>query len=156
MPEQTSIEGSPNTAVHAPIVLFDGVCNLCNSSINWIIDRDPRARLRFAALQSAATQRLRQDYELPAELSTVCLIHKGRVHTRTSAALRIAAMLKAPWPLLSIFLIVPKFLRDPFYNLVAHYRYRWFGKQEACRMPTPELQARFLPGANELVEEAKV
>jgi len=133
------------TADEHPLVLFDGVCNLCNASINFMIDRDPRSRLRFAPLQSELGQSLLREHGLPpAELDSMVLLSEGKVYRKSSAALRIAQRLKWPWPLLSGFLIVPRLLRDPFYNLVARNRYRWFGRQESCRVPTPELRERFL------------
>jgi predicted DCC family thiol-disulfide oxidoreductase YuxK len=134
------------TASSEGIILFDGVCNLCNASINFILDRDPRACFRFAALQSPAGQRLLRQHNLSTgELQSLVLIESGRAFTRSTAALRIARRLTFPWNLLYAFIALPRFLRDPLYNLIARHRYRWFGKREACRMPTPDLADRFLP-----------
>ena len=130
-----------------PVILFDGVCNLCNHSVNFIIDRDPQARFRFAALQSPAAQALLAARGLPppaAEPESILLLAGDKVHQRSGAALRIARGLRGAWPLLSAFLLVPAPLRDWVYRWIARNRYRWFGKSDTCRMPTPELKARFL------------
>ncbi len=129
----------------APVVLFDGVCNLCNSSVQFIIARDPSARLRFATLSSPAAQRLIEQSDARAPLpDSIVLMDQGRAYTRSTAALRIARRLRFPWPLLYAFIIVPRPLRDLIYDFIARHRYRWFGKRDACMMPTPELRARFL------------
>lgn len=129
----------------APIILFDGVCNLCNSSVSFIIRHDPRGRFRFAALQSPVGQTLLALHGLPTEtLNSIVLVEAGRAFTKSTAALRIARHLSAPYPLAFIFILVPPFLRNLCYDFIARNRYRWFGKQEACMMPTPELKARFL------------
>ena len=128
-----------------PVVLFDGVCNLCNDSVKFIIRRDPRARFRFAALQSEAGQRLLKPLgEKALRNDSVVLVTGGRFYTRTSASLRIALKLTWPWPMMGIFLIVPPFLRDPVYDFIGRNRYKWFGRMEACMIPTPELKERVL------------
>jgi predicted DCC family thiol-disulfide oxidoreductase YuxK len=127
------------------IVLFDGVCNFCNRSVNFIIDRDPRRRFRFAPLQSDTGKELLRRFDLPAEmLSTMVLIEGDRCYTKSSAGLRIARRLRWPWSLAAAFLIVPPPLRNVVYDFIARHRYRWFGKSESCRVPTPELRERFL------------
>ncbi len=125
-----------------PVILFDGVCNLCNASVKWIIARDPHALFRFAALQSPEGSRLLAGYG-PLPDSVVLVDGKG-VHTQSTAALRIASKLGFPWSLAVVGLAVPRFVRDFFYKLIARHRYRWFGRQESCLLPTPELRARFL------------
>jgi predicted DCC family thiol-disulfide oxidoreductase YuxK len=126
-------------------VLFDAVCNLCNGSVLFVIDRDPSRHFRFAALQSEAGARLlREHAHGGADLSSVVLVEDGRLYTRSTAALRIARRLAWPWRLLSALIVVPRPLRDAVYDLVARNRYRWFGRGEACRIPTPELRGRFL------------
>lgn len=130
-----------------PVVLFDGVCNLCNGFVNYLIDRDPDAVLRFAALQSeVARERLAALGELPPapEPQSVLLIEDGRVYHRSTAALRVLGHLRSPVRFLKVLLIVPVPVRDVVYRFVARHRYRWFGRTEACRMPTPELKKRFL------------
>ena len=127
------------------IVLFDGVCNFCNSSVNFIIRNDPRHRFKFAPLQSEAAQELLGKYGLnPTDLDSVVLIEKGQAFTRSTAALRIAKHLNGGWAWFSVFLVVPTSIRDFFYKLFAKNRYKLFGKTEACMMPTPELRIRFL------------
>ena len=128
-----------------PVLLFDGICNLCNGWVQFVIRHDPAGKFRFAALQSAKGQQLLKQYGLPHEhFTTLVLIENGQVYTRSSAALRIAKQLSGAWPMLYGFAVVPAFLRDGVYNLVAGNRYAWFGKQESCMLPTPELKARFL------------
>ena len=127
------------------VVLFDGVCNLCNASVRFIIARDPSARFRFAPLQSATARALFAGTggRSPLPDSFVLLEH-GRLYVRSTAALRVARRLRFPWPLLYIFIAVPRPLRDVLYDFIARHRYRWFGSREACMVPTPELRARFL------------
>jgi predicted DCC family thiol-disulfide oxidoreductase YuxK len=128
-----------------PVILFDGVCNLCNASVLFIIDRDPRGRFAFAPLQSDYAAALLREHGWQGDaLTTVLLIEDGRVYDRSSAALRIARGLSGLWPLFSVFRIVPRPLRDLAYDWLARHRYRWFGRTESCRVPTPELRSRFL------------
>ena len=145
-----SVSPSPAAALPQPahpVILFDGVCNLCSSSVRFIIARDPAARFRFASLQSEAGQALLGGHGLDTgALSSVVLVEDGRVHTRSDAALRIAWRLSGPWPLAGVFRAVPRGVRDGVYDWIARNRYRWFGKTEACWLPTPELRARFLEG----------
>ncbi|MCP3144726.1 thiol-disulfide oxidoreductase DCC family protein [Pyxidicoccus xibeiensis] len=128
------------------VVLFDGVCNLCNGAVNFIIDRDPTARFRFAALQSAQAATLLAPLgRVPeAEPNSFILVEGGRVYERSTAALRVARKLPGAWKLFYAFVVIPTPIRDAVYKLIARNRYRWFGKADACRMPTPELRARFL------------
>jgi predicted DCC family thiol-disulfide oxidoreductase YuxK len=131
-----------------PIVLFDGVCNLCNAAVQWIIARDPKAIHRFASLQSIAGQQALRDASAPAELpDSIVLIDSAGVHTRSTAALRIARQLAFPWPLAAAGLALPRALRDPVYDFIARRRYAWFGRQPTCTLPTPALRARFLDEA---------
>jgi len=129
-----------------PVLLFDGVCNLCNGAVAFVIRRDPRARLRFAPLQSPAADALLASLGVARDRlpDSFVLVEDGRVHVRSTAALRVARRLRFPWPLLAVNLLVPRWLRDPVYDLVARNRYRWFGRREACMVPTAELRARFL------------
>jgi predicted DCC family thiol-disulfide oxidoreductase YuxK len=132
-----------------PIVLFDGDCNLCNASVQWILRRDRRARFRFGSLQSKAGRAALAAHGLPeAQIDSLVLLDGGRAFLRTDAALRIAIGLGLPWSLCAPMLLVPSFLRDLSYRLVARNRYRWFGRRETCMVPRPELRARFLD-ANE-------
>ena len=126
----------------SPVILFDGVCNLCNGFVQFVIARDPAARFRFAALQSASARRLLDG--LGAVPDSVVLVDGGHVYTRSSAALRIARRLPFPWSLARALIVVPRPLRDWLYDRVARHRYRWFGRKDVCMMPTPDLRARFL------------
>lgn len=128
-----------------PILLFDGVCNLCNGAVRFIIERDPAGIFRFASLQSeAAKQLLGQFPEAPRDISTIVLIEHNRLYTKSDAALRAARHLPGAWPALYGFIIIPPAIRNIIYDWIARNRYRWFGKQDQCMMPTPELKGRFL------------
>lgn len=127
------------------IVLFDGVCHLCNGSVNFIIKHDPDSRFRFAPIQTPIGEELMRRHHLSTEtMDTVVLIEGGKAYTRSTAALRIARRLSGLWPAAYIFVVVPRLIRDAVYKVVARNRYRWFGKSESCMMPTPEVRARFL------------
>ena len=127
------------------IVLFDGVCNFCNDSVNFTISRDPKGYFKFAALQSEEGQALLKQHQLPLEtLDTLVLVEDGKAYTYSSAPLRIARKLSGLWPMLFIFIIVPSFIRHAVYKFIARNRYKWFGKKDACMMPTPEIRSRFL------------
>ena len=142
MPDRSPLLPDAESARH-PVVLFDGVCNLCNASVGFLIDRDPDAVFRFAPLQSDIGRALVADCDLEGEDSIV-LVEDGQCYLRSDAALRIAGRMRGAWPLLGVFRLVPRPLRDALYRTVAQNRYRWFGKQDACRLPTPDLQRRFL------------
>jgi predicted DCC family thiol-disulfide oxidoreductase YuxK len=127
------------------LVLFDGVCNLCNSSIQFIIKHDKAAKFKFAPLQSPlAAERLSVLKLGNAPFSSIIYVENDEVYQKSTAALKIAKHLDGAWPLLYAFMIVPKFIRDRVYDFIAKNRYKWFGKTEACWLPTPELKARFL------------
>jgi predicted DCC family thiol-disulfide oxidoreductase YuxK len=128
------------------IILFDGVCNLCNNAINFIIERDKKDIFRFASLQSELGKRLVSERGIdPEVLDTIYLIEPGVVYyEKSTAALKIAKELSGGYSLMQYFQYLPKFLRDGVYNLVASNRYSWFGKKESCMIPTPELKAKFL------------
>ncbi len=127
------------------ILLFDGVCNLCQGSVRFVLERDRAGLFQFASLQSPKGKDLLEQHGLPTdELSHMVLIEEGRAYIRSTAVLRTARRLSGLWPLLYAFILVPRFLRDPLYDWVASNRYRWFGRQDACMIPTPELRSRFL------------
>ena len=141
----------------AAIVLFDGVCNVCDASVQFIIDHDPEAYFKFAPLQSAAGRELAAKYGLSAAVAaagsrndglipidSVILIEDEKVYTHSTAALRIASKLDGAWSWLSVLRIIPAFVRDRAYKLFARYRYRFFGQKESCMIPTPDVRARFL------------
>lgn len=126
-------------------ILFDGVCNLCNASVRFIIANDPAAHFRFAPLESepgrAALAAFGQASAAPA---SIIVIDADGLHERSDAALRIAAGLRQPWRTLALLARVPVRLRDPVYTWIARNRYRWFGRRASCPVPTPEQRARFL------------
>jgi predicted DCC family thiol-disulfide oxidoreductase YuxK len=127
------------------IVLFDGVCNLCNASVQFILKRDKKAYYRFASLQSDAGRDLLKKYNLPAEgINSIVVIEKDKVYQRSTGALRIARKLSGGWFLLYAFIIIPAFIRNAVYSWVANNRYRWFGKKEECMLPLPEWKGRFI------------
>lgn len=130
--------------MHGDIVLFDGVCNLCNNSVQFILKRDPEARYRFCSLQSDIGRELVGKHGLSQDLNSIVLIENDKSYTKSTAALKISRNLKGFWKLLSILLIVPKPLRDFFYDIIAGNRYRWFGKQDSCMLPSPEYKDRFI------------
>lgn len=130
-----------------PAVLFDGVCKLCDAAVLFLIDRDPRAILRFASLQSDAARKLLERVGGTVETDapkSILLVESGRVYERSTAALRIARHLQGAWKLLSLLLVVPAPVRDLVYRWIASNRYRWFGRTQTCRVPTPQIRARFL------------
>jgi predicted DCC family thiol-disulfide oxidoreductase YuxK len=128
-----------------PIILFDGVCNLCNGSVQFVIKRDPEGLFRFAALQSSQGQELMRQHNLDTSgLYSIIVVSGDKVWQRSRAALEIVRHLSGLWPMLYAFIIVPPFIRDWVYDRIAANRYKWFGKKEECMIPTPELRARFL------------
>lgn len=128
-----------------PIIFFDGVCNLCNSSVNFIIDRDEKNIFKFTPLQSKVASDVLPELGIdPNQLESFVLKIGNRAYRRSRAALEIARRMRRGWPLFYVFIIIPGPIRDMVYNLVARNRYRWFGKRDECRIPTPELKARFL------------
>ncbi len=126
------------------VILFDGVCNFCNASINFVIDRDAARRFRFASLQSDFGQRLlAENNRQLTDFDTVLLLREGKLYEKSDAALEIARYLKG-WSWLYVFRVVPRFIRDFFYDIIAKNRYRLFGKSESCRIPTPEEKKLFV------------
>lgn len=126
------------------IVLFDGVCNFCDSSVNFLISRDRADKFRFAALQSPAGQALKERFKIGDDIDSVILIEDNEAYTHSEAAIRMAKALGGIWSVFGIFGIVPAALRDPFYKMFARHRYKLFGKKDACMMPTPEIRAKFI------------
>ena len=128
------------------VVLFDGHCNFFSGVVNFLIDRDRRARLKFAVLQSEAGRKLLAAHGLPMPdvPDTMVFIEGARAHVRSDAALATTKYLSGLWPLAEIGFLAPRFVRDAVYKIVATNRFCWFGKTEACRIPTPALRARFL------------
>jgi len=128
-----------------PIILFDGVCNLCTWSVQFIVKRDPSARFRFASLQSPVGQRLLAELGASAQaIDSFVLIERQSWYINSDAALRVARHLSGAWPLLIALRLIPRPLRDWAYRIVANNRYRWFGQPDACMVPSPALRNRFL------------
>ena len=127
------------------IVLFDGVCNFCNASVNFVIEHDKAGYFKFAPLQSEIGEQLVAKHGInSAYTDSVIVVENDRAYTHSSAALRIAKQLDGIWSWTYAFIVVPKPIRDLAYRIFAKYRYRLFGRQDACMMPTPEIRARFL------------
>ena len=126
------------------VVVFDGVCNLCNAWVRFVIRRDPRGRFSFAPFDSAAAGSLLGKGGSTGEPQSVILVQQGEVYRKSTAVFRIARGLRFPWSLLWAFMAVPRPIRDWAYGVVARRRYRWFGKADNCMVPTPDLRARFL------------
>lgn len=126
------------------IILFDGMCNLCNGSVQFIIKRDPRGYYKFASLQSAAGERLINEYDIPKNSDSFILIQDGKWYQKSSAALRVSKNLRGALQLFYMLKIIPTPSRDSLYELVAKNRYKWFGKRDHCMMPTSEMKNRFL------------
>lgn len=137
--------GTTDTIASQDVLMFDGVCNLCNSSVNFIIDHDPKGHFKFAALQSDFGQEKLKELGYNTEdFDSLVLLSGGKVYKKSSAALRIARKLNGLYPLLYIFIIIPPFIRHALYDVIARNRYKWWGKRDSCRMPTPELRSRFV------------
>lgn len=127
------------------IILFDGVCNLCNGAITFIIKRDKNDVFRYAPLQSEVGKNLAAKHEIDLDkVDSIILVTDQSAVAKSTAALRIAKQLSGGWPLLTVFLILPRFLRNAVYDFIARNRYKWFGKKDACMIPTPELKSKFL------------
>ncbi len=130
----------------SPVVLYDGLCGLCDSSVQWLLDHDAEGRLRYAPLQGETAEELRGLHPgIPAELETMVLVDEGRVFLRSRAILQICRHLPRPWSWAAVLSVLPTSLTDAAYRVLAANRYRIWGKLEACRLPEPEQAARFLP-----------
>ncbi|MCX2477041.1 DCC1-like thiol-disulfide oxidoreductase family protein [Pedobacter sp. MC2016-05] len=127
------------------IIFFDGVCNLCNASVQFAIERDKKNLFKFTALQGeyakAFLPKLNVDL---SQLNSIILLEDGQLYTKSTAALKIARKLNGLWPILYVFILVPKFIRDWFYDIIAKNRYKWWGRQESCWLPTAELRQKFI------------
>ena len=138
-------ESSVNTGLKYPVLLFDGVCNLCNGSVQWILKRDHAGQFRFAALQSETGQQFLARFGMAQEdFDTVVLVDGDRIYNRSDAALEILRRLGMPWSLLAWLRWIPRPVRNAVYDWVARNRYRWFGRQQECLLPRPEWKGRFL------------
>ncbi|MGB5419482.1 thiol-disulfide oxidoreductase DCC family protein [Algibacter sp.] len=128
------------------LILFDGVCNLCNTSVLFVIKRDQKNRFLFAPLQSDAGKQIIKAFNIDtSQVDSIILFNPEKgIHYKSTAALKIASQLSFPTNLIAIFLIVPNFIRNWVYGYIAKNRYKWYGKKEACMIPTPELKSKFL------------
>lgn len=126
------------------IVLFDGDCNLCDTSVRFVLDRDPQGYFRFASLQSAVGKKLLLQHAAPADLTTIVLLEKGKIYTKSTAVLRISRYLTGGWPLLYSLIFIPVSLRDACYDWIASRRYTFFGRKHLCEIPLPGIRQRFL------------
>ena len=127
------------------IILFDGVCNLCNAAVQFVIKRDRKNQFVFASLQSGEGKKILAEHNFPGnEMHSFVLVENRKLYDRSTAALRVVKKLNGIWGLLFGLIIVPKFIRDGVYNIIARKRYQWFGRKDECMIPTPELRAKFL------------
>ena len=128
-----------------PVILFDGVCNLCNASVQFVIRHDPQSKFKFASLQSDAGKRLLQASGFPeGKLYSIIFVVRNRFYDKSRAVLEIARRLNGLWPGVYFFIIVPPFVRDFIYDWVSKNRYRWLGIRNECMVPSPDIKARFL------------
>jgi predicted DCC family thiol-disulfide oxidoreductase YuxK len=133
-----------NTETEKKIILFDGVCNLCNSSVQFIIRHDKKNHFLFSSLQSEAGQFYLKKFNLSENtFNSFLLVDDNKMYSRSTGALRVLKYLRNGWQLLYAFIIVPKFIRDGVYNFISKNRYKWFGKKDTCWVPTPELKSKF-------------
>lgn len=126
------------------IVLFDGECNFCDHSVQFIIKRDPKGHFMFASIQSDIGKKMLNQFNVPEDTNSFILIDKNKCYFKSSAALLICKNLKGLWKIPYILLIVPRPIRDFFYGIIANNRYKWFGKRDSCLLPSPEIRKRFL------------
>ncbi len=140
-----SAQGMVNTY---PLVLFDGVCNYCNTMVNFAIRNNSKRNLRFATLQSAVGQRVRKQYNIGADVDSLVFVENNTAFVYAAAALRICRYLDWPAKALYVFNIFPYFMSNPVYKWIAKNRYKWFGKKEVCMIPTPEVRSLFLDDVN--------
>lgn len=126
------------------IVLFDGECNFCDASVQFIIKHDPKGLFQFASLQSEVGEKLLKEYRVPKNTDSIVLIEEDMYYTDSTAALKIAKNLSGLWKLFYAFIVFPKPIRTSVYRWVAKNRYKWFGKKQYCTLPTMEQRKRFL------------
>ena len=128
-----------------PVILFDGVCNLCSGAVQFVIKRDRKNIFKFASLQSVVGQAILKKFNLPANtFNSFILYDAGKIYTRSTGALLVAKQLSGGWPILSVFIVIPSFIRNALYDLIAQNRYKWFGRKEACWLPSAVVRDKFL------------
>ncbi len=126
-----------------PVIFFDGYCNLCNKAVQWIINQDPRGIFLLAPLNSHYAKEVIPE-TIQQNIDSLILVHNDEVFVKSTAVLKIAKILGGSLKLIFPLILIPPFIRDLFYDVIARYRYQWFGKRESCMVPTPDLQGRFL------------
>ncbi|GAA3606043.1 DCC1-like thiol-disulfide oxidoreductase family protein [Flavivirga amylovorans] len=131
---------------HKKLILFDGVCNLCNTSVQYVINHDKKNVFMFAPLQSDIGKRIIERFNIDTQKTDSILLYtpENSIVSKSTAALKIATHLGFPQNLMGVFFIIPPFIRNWVYNYIAKNRYKWYGKKEACMIPTPELKSKFL------------
>ena len=128
-----------------PVLLFDGVCNLCSGSVQFVLKRNSKGNIRFASLQSEFAKEVLSNSNLPSNyLDSLVLLENGKTYVKSDAAIRLAKHLDGIWKAGNAFMVIPRFIRNAIYDLIAKYRYSWFGKKEVCWLPQPEWKDRFL------------
>jgi len=131
--------------VRAPLILFDGVCNLCNAWVRFVIRHDPAGVFRFGAQQSAIGQAIiEQHLSGASQLSSVILIEDNSIYTESDAILHIFARVSPPWSWIALLRIIPRPLRDACYRFIVRHRYQWFGRTEVCQIPSADVRSRFV------------
>ncbi len=142
--EENNVPDHP-WADYQHMIVFDGVCNFCNASVDFVMARDPQQKYKFGTLQSDAGQVILQNNNLSTQdFETFLYIQHGTVFTKSTAALKVAKGLTGVWPLLYGFIIVPRLIRDTVYQFIARRRYQWMGKREVCRLPSENDRSRFV------------
>lgn len=127
------------------ILLFDGECNLCNGTVQFVIKRDKKANIKFASLQSEVGKQIMQQFNIPSEyIDSIILLERGNVYYKSTAALRLSKKMDDLWPLCFTLIIIPAFIRNIIYDFIARNRIKWFGKADTCWVMTPEFKNRFL------------
>ena len=142
-------QGSPllphEWSKYSRVIVFDGVCNFCNTFVNFVLARDSHGLFKFGTLQSTPAQEILRHFQLSTdEYETFLFVEEGKLFTKSTAALKILRHLGFPWPLFGILMIIPRQIRDPFYDFVARHRYQWMGKSDSCRIPSPKERAKFI------------
>ena len=134
-----------NKYKNIPVILFDGKCNFCSSSVEFVIKRNTSSNIVFCQIQSEVGQKLLSEYNLQdLGLGSMVLLYHGNAHIKSTAAIRVAMIMDRPWPLMGLFLIVPSMLRHNIYDWIGRRRYQWYGKKEYCWIPDEDIKSRFL------------
>jgi len=135
-----------NLPKHKQLILFDGVCNLCNASVQYVIKHDKKDMFLFAALQGVVGQQIIKEYDIDTDKTDSIILYSGKqkLSYKSTAALNIAKHLGFPINLMTLFFIIPLVIRNWVYDIIARNRYKWYGKRDQCMIPAPELKSKFL------------